>query len=394
MNIFKKTIRFFLIAISLLTVSNFTAPGKVAHAAVCNSQTECAQMLKDNQNAVSTQKIQLNSAQEAIDTLNAQIGVIQNGINIQNQQIDLTTQQINTVQAQVVQEIDQLKSKKADLNETIVAYYENGNNQSTLEALVGSNSLTDAIDKAKYMESISSNLTDQVNQVNKLIADLQNKQNDLQKQKTDLETQKGSLASQKANLASQQQTQQNLASNAQGTLNSLKSQQSAISVRLQQYAVIRGTSAWGTQIVSNARAPWYETQLGDYSPLGDSSDYNVNNAGCYITSLAMVANFYGHNINVSNIASHSEYFSDGNLQGWVPSAAYGLNVSGGQSWSTVNQQIDAGKPVIARLQLGGGTHFIVLDGRSGDKYLMQDPLGTNRGYNISQVSDLRIVSPK
>ena len=71
MNILKKTIRFFLIAISLVVVSNFTAPSKVAHAAICNSQAECAQMLKDNQRAVGTQSIQVNSVQSAVNSLNS-----------------------------------------------------------------------------------------------------------------------------------------------------------------------------------------------------------------------------------------------------------------------------------------------------------------------------------
>lgn len=186
------------------------------------------QQIQSTKNAANTNQQQINTIQGMIDNLNAQTVAAQKEIDLSNQKISVLNKQINETQTQINQKTAELKIKRANLNETIVTYYENSNNQSTLVTVIGSNNLSDAIDKAKYLEAIGGNLSDQINQVNTLMADLQKQQDNLQKQKTDQENQKTALADQQRNLSIQANAKNVLLSQASSKQLQLQSSLSQI----------------------------------------------------------------------------------------------------------------------------------------------------------------------
>ena len=98
-------------------------------------------------------------------------------------------------------------TKKADLAEIARQVYEAGT-PSTLEIIVGSNSLSEIMDKTQYMDSINQQVQDKIAEINQIKTDLETKKADQEQKKQDLgqllsqqkEFQSG-LDSQKANKA-------------------------------------------------------------------------------------------------------------------------------------------------------------------------------------------------
>ena len=118
----------------------------------------------------------------------------------------------------------------------------------------------------------------------------------------------------------------------------------------------------------------------------------------------MIGKYYGNSVTPSSIASNTSNFDrEGYLMVASPPGT-GVNVGGSQSvnWDTVDDEINNGHPVIISIYLpsvgavnrDGSSHFIVIKGKIGNQYLMHDPIGDGRGYNISQVKSMKIVRPQ
>jgi hypothetical protein len=117
--------------------------------------------------------------------------------------------------------------------------------------------------------------------------------------------------------------------------------------------------------------------------LGDSS-YIMSRSGCAVTACAMVAAYFGSDKNPGGICralnSNGGLTAAGDLY-WhkVPAAAGGTIKYVARynycSLSRINQELDAGYPVIAKVKRKGNTHFVVLTGRSGSTYYINDPAG-------------------
>jgi hypothetical protein len=116
--------------------------------------------------------------------------------------------------------------------------------------------------------------------------------------------------------------------------------------------------------------------------LGPTDD-TVGQAGCAITSAAMVLSAYGVDIDPGRLnqylTTHNGYTGDGKVY-WEKAAEV---APGGQvekayedppSYALIDRNLLAGNPVIVRLTLRNGhTHFVVLVGKDGWNYLTLDP---------------------
>jgi Peptidase_C39 like family len=116
--------------------------------------------------------------------------------------------------------------------------------------------------------------------------------------------------------------------------------------------------------------------------LGPTFD-TVGQAGCAITSAAMVLSAYGVDTDPDRLnqylMTHAGYTENGWLY-WEKAAEVAPD---GQvekayedlpSYTLIDQNLQAGNPVIVRLTLRNGTtHFVVVVGKEGWDYLVQDP---------------------
>lgn len=204
----KKITRIIFVFISLISIIGIAFPAKAETLSdLLRRQAELDAKIKTNQNALNSAQKDINSIQGVIDSLDGQISITETDLNLSMQKIDLTIEQINQTQTEIDQKLKDLEVGKQKLYETIRTYYENSQT-STLEMVVGSNSLNDAIDRTQYLEAVSSQLNDQVAKINQAKADLENQKKQQQDEKSSLESQKSALLDKKNGLE-QQKNQKN-----------------------------------------------------------------------------------------------------------------------------------------------------------------------------------------
>ena len=353
----------------------------------------------------------VNKAKEA-KTIAGQISGLESDIKKTEAEIQDTSGQITDVTARLDQLNKDIEVKNAELvilkqklNCAIVEIYRSSS-RSDWELLFGFNSLADAVNQTKYVESVESQAKSYHDQTQKVKNELDAQKSEAEAKKAELDSLKNQQESYKKSAESQaaykdrilgmtveQQKQYlDLVAKYQDKINSVQAQINRL----------RGRSTWGTQIVSGSGISWYYSQTGNYTRLGPSP-FTVDQYGCLITSVAMIATYYGHNISPTAIATtYGTFNEEGYLLGLSP--AIGVSVSSSRSinWSEVDSQIFSGRPVIISVYLpsvgainsDGSSHFVVVYGRSGNTYLMADPIGSGRGYNMDQVRSMKIVSPR
>ena len=130
--------------------------------------------------------------------------------------------------------------------------------------------------------------------------------------------------------------------------------------------------------------------------LGPTFD-TMGQAGCAVTSAAMVLSAYGVNTDPDRLnlylTTHGGYTDNGWLY-WEKAAGI---APGGQvekayedlpSYALIDQNLLAGNPVVIRLTLPNGhTHFVVLLGKEGWNYLVQDP-ARSPSYGVYPLKEL------
>ena len=130
--------------------------------------------------------------------------------------------------------------------------------------------------------------------------------------------------------------------------------------------------------------------------LGPTFD-TMGQTGCAVTSAAMVLSAYGVNTDPDRLnlylTTHGGYTDNG----WVYWEKAAEIAPGGQvekayedlpSYALIDQNLLAGNPVIIRLTLPNGhTHFVVLLGKEGWNYLVQDP-ARSPSYGVYPLKDL------
>lgn len=229
-------------------------------------QAQLDKQIEANRQAMEQKQSQINDVQGLINSLGDQIDATQRDVNLSITKIDLTAQEIDQTKVNIDLKTQELQKQKENLFETLRVYYENSR-QSTLELVVGSDSLSQAVDKTQYIQSISDQLSQQIDEINKMMAALATQQKDLESQKSDLQNQRGNLLSKKQGLDSQkgekdQAQSQNLSEKAkiQANLNALVQERSSISdqiysERQSHGGILYGTSAYPFMAI-DVPDPW------------------------------------------------------------------------------------------------------------------------------------------
>lgn len=137
---------------------------------------------------------------------------------------------------------------------------------------------------------------------------------------------------------------------------------------------------------------WAEDLLGP-------TDSTIGNEGCAVSSAAMVLAFYGVSVDpgVLNafLTKNDGYTPQGWLY-WEKVAAFAPGKAkhiyeDAPSYYLIDSNLLRGNPVIIRIRLRSGiTHFVVIVGKRGFRYLIQDP-GSNGEAGIYP---LHLLVPK
>lgn len=142
---------------------------------------------------------QLNAAMKAADqkmkeaqglksqvtVLEASIAQIEASIAITQNNISETQKSIADTQAQIDQKMAELAVQKENLAETLRDMYETPS-RSALEIVIGSNSISEIVDKEQYVQAIEFQISTTITKINQLKTDLESQKTALEKKSAEL----------------------------------------------------------------------------------------------------------------------------------------------------------------------------------------------------------------
>ncbi|HOX96154.1 MAG TPA: C39 family peptidase [Candidatus Woesebacteria bacterium] len=337
----------------------------------------CESSISANQSSQATLK-------QTITTLNSKINLAQAQINRTQAQIKTLEKEVDVLDGvleTVTDSMDQLE--KIYLARVRESYKQT--RVTSFDLIFSSDSIGDYFNKVKYLNTIKTK--DQL-----ILAELEKSRLDYDQRKTDkvakqkeVEALKAKLVAQKNTLNAQQAEKQKvliLTQNDEKRYQTLLAQASAL------VAAMRGFTSGATPLSNQTHCDgWgcYYSQRDSiwFSQIIGNSRETVGRVGCLITSTAMIASHYGKNIKPSDIAASTNPFFPStaymNAGSWTVNGVT-VNRQQGMSSDAVDNELNAGRPIIAGLNTGYGTHFIVIKGKNGDGYIMNDPYMEN-GYD-------------
>jgi peptidoglycan hydrolase CwlO-like protein len=322
-------------------------------------------------------------------------------IQYMDTQVYLTTLKIQATEQKIVdteREIDTLSAKIDGLDESlnhlskillgrIVAGYKT-QSVSVINLFLDSGNANDFLNKVKYQKTTQDNNQKLLVQVqeSKLNAEEQKKtrekkKSDLDQLKLDLDAQKTALSNQKvqkqkllADTQNDEVTYQQILAKARAQLSAFSSfaKSSGVANTIAPNGLGSGSDG---NYYSQRDSRWASMIIGNSSSDCNGHPCSVLEAGCLVSSIAMVSKKKGSDTNPGVIASNTDYFS--------ANTAYMkfTTPSGGRrqiSLSEVDTQLQQGNYVIAGVNYGGcrsnSDHFVVLTKKEGNDYKMHDPL--------------------
>lgn len=333
---------------------------------------------------ISSNRSDQNTLKVAISTLNSKINLAQAQINQTQVQINTLEKEVNVLDGVLETVTDSMfqleKIYVSRVKESYKRYRE-----TPIDLIFSSSSIGDYFTKLKYLNILKTK--DQL-----ILAELersrinydQRKQDKVQKQQ-EVEKLKAKLVAQKKVLDVQQKEKQKILAITQ---NDEKKYQSLLAQANSLVASMRGFTSGATPLNNQTHCDgWgcYYSQRDSlwFSKTIGSSSETLGRVGCLITSTAMVASHYGKSIKPSDIAASSDPFffptAYMNAGSWTVNGVT-VNRQQGMSSESVNNELSAGRPVIAGLITGYGTHFVVIKGKNDDGYIINDPYMEN-GYD-------------
>jgi len=365
------------------------------------------QNIQKNREYIAQKKKEAEDLRQAISQINSDIAATQAKINRTQSQIDKTNSEINDLNSQIAQKENELAIEQKNQDEAIRVMYEVAN-KNTLEILGGSENLSEVVTYGSYLEALEIKIEKTISAITQLEKDLERQKTELAHRKKDLEVYKAQEEANK-NVLNQQLAQKNSLANAtnleiQDYLSKTAAMQKRVAdlQKLLDEIYNRGGKGApvGSQLISSIDSSWYYNQNNYPDVYLGNSGLSVKQAGCLITSIAMVATKYGHYITPPGVVVASYFTDDGGWIGFKQSIGISVGPSQPINWDRVNSELNQGHPVIVSVYVGGprynadgSNHFIVITGSSNGKYLIHDPYWTNSSYNISDVISMKIVTP-
>jgi hypothetical protein len=128
--------------------------------------------------------------------------------------------------------------------------------------------------------------------------------------------------------------------------------------------------------------------------------------GCTICSLSMALAHYGLEMTPDQLNERLKIKEGFTAQGWlkwdsvteVTEQKIRIDIPAKLSHETIDQALKANQPVLAKILLGGRIqHWVLIVGKSGQEYLIKDPLGDGKSLDTlskygSNIFAIRIVT--
>jgi len=348
-------------------------------------------------------------------TLESELNNLNKAILITSTNILVTTREIGNLEKEIINltsKIGQLDLSLDEISEIlakrIAETYKKGK-VDFVSLFLSSQNFSDFVSRFKYLRVVQIHDRSLMIQMETARTNFEDQKTLKEQKQEELDAAKKKLESQKILLTQQKTAKDNLLA---ATKNDERRYQQLQSQAQAQLAAFRKfvTSQGGATILSNQTkcdgwGCYYnqrDSQWGNM--LIGLSGITMADAGCLVSSVAMIAKHYGKNITPADIASSPAAFEWTTAYMKKSWSDKGMSVSRSgfsPSEDRVNNEINAGRPVIVGVY---GTynypeHFIVIKGKDSRDYIMNDPFMENGNdrpltdkYSFSDIVRVDLVS--
>jgi peptidoglycan hydrolase CwlO-like protein len=357
--------------------------------------------------------------EDKITETQQQAATLQGAVDGYNRQIAAQQALVNTTLAQITQlekEITELSERIEGLTssldrlgtvliERVRSQYKQSRSSPELR-LLGAESFSSLITQMKYLLLAQRQTADTMERTEnqRLEYDEQKtlkeeKQAELDEKRRQLEAERTALAQKRA----QQQDLLNITNNSEQRYQQLLAEANDQLASFTRFARSIGVSLLSGQTHCNDWGCYYsqrDSQWGNQR-LGNSS-YTLAEAGCLVTSVAMVTSHYDKTLTPAQIARSTSVFQGAGLEFNMTVNGVTVNRSPAcSSSSCLDDVLDDDRPAIVRIRAANfaGTHFVVITEKKDGNYIMHDPAIANGHdkkftdyYSLSDITRVDRVS--
>lgn len=350
------------------------------------------------ENQIEEYEVKLQEARERSNTLSSQIGYLDTQMNLTELKIQQTEDEI----VRTEEEINTLGTRIEDLdgsmdnlsvlllNRIVDSYKQR--EVSVFDVILDSDSANNLVNQYKYLKRIQDNNQKILFQVQKTKSNFEQQKTIRENKKVELDNLQVQLAAQKEDLAVQQSSKQQLLSvtqNDEATYQRLIEEAERQIASFKSFVASTGVGTIAANSLGTGEGGWYMSQRDERwagQRMGASSE-SVLDVGCFITSIAMVMKYYGHDYTPTIMSSNPKYFSGGSQSACFPTSyptAYACIPSrfngswpGGKNYKNISRDkiteyVERGVPVIAGVN--GSSHYIVIKQKEDENFIMNDPI--------------------
>ncbi len=359
--------------------------GDVAATCWSNRASELQQLISQSQG-------QQKTLNDTINYLNNKMALTQTQIYQKEQELKVLEESINVLSVKIEQ-------KDQDLNKTSMLFHSRLTEAykriyfKPMYLLLGSTGFNDFFESNKYFQVIQNSDSNLLKQLQIAKTDFETQKTIKEEKQKEAERVKAELAKQTATLRAQNLEKQRLLETTknderkyQDLLKQAQAQKAAFGRFVARFG---GASILSNQTKCDGWGCYYNQRDGQWgNQMIGLSDGSMAEYGCLVTSMAIVASHYGKSLTPGQIAASSSPFFGTTaymLQGtWSANGVTMNRTRLGSSLSLIDEELNAGRPVIVGIY-GGPDHFLVIKGKEGGDYIMHDPFPEG-GANIKFTS--------
>ncbi|MEK9201233.1 MAG: hypothetical protein AAB909_04655 [Patescibacteria group bacterium] len=318
----------------------------------------------------------LKETQSKASTLTGQIAYYDGQIAVTTLKISQTEELIKSLTTKIQNLENDLDKRSVTLQNQVVASYKTGS-LDPIPMFLSSKDFSQAISKFKYLQILQSHNR-------KFIYETQKTQSNYADQKDLISLSQKKLQSQKIALNNTRSERDSLlrqTKNDESTYQRLLAQAVSERSALKSFAKSKGGSILPPQASPDG---WYFNQRDERwgrDCIGSTCNGNnpsfVWEVGCLITSVTMLHKKNGADVTpLSYVHNTSYFFQDLLLVPWPTQSGFKFSRYGGKNLSLIDSEVGGGRPVIVEITNSaalGGRHFLVIKGKSGSNYIMNDP---------------------
>ncbi len=344
--------------------------------------TKAEELQKD----IKSLKNQIGYLDAKVEKTEVEIRITQQEIDMLNLDITQIEEQIKNTEEEIQNTENKIEEVRQRLADTVKKIYEY-DAQNLVKITLASGALSDFFDEISYVENLQKSLSINLGQLKQEKKNLENKKSALEDQKASLAEKRrevsekidsfnktiAELDAEKKNKATLLEITKGDEEEYQKILKNIESQKREVML-LKEKADIAS---------KDLNASWWYYNQKNYQDIISNCYYKddyglirqctISTHGCAITSVAMVFTNQGKSKTPPQVLQESKFDNYGNIYWPYPFKSSG-HCSGCVNWKIIDENIAIGRPVIVFIRVSGSEgHYVVIYGKEGEEYLVNDP---------------------